>query len=78
MNYFLKIVLLLTLISCNAQSKNKKIIQPQTIDSTKIKKKTTKIVSLNELKLPKDSLKSYSFVKIILWRRMELKKSMDL
>ena len=50
MNYFLKIVLLITLISCNAQSKNEKIVPFQTIDSTEIKKKTTKIVSLNELK----------------------------
>ena len=63
MNNFLKSVLLITLISCNAQTKKEKIIQPKIIDSTRTNKKTTKIVSLNELKLPKDSLNSYSFVK---------------
>ena len=63
MKTLLNLILFIALLSCTTQSKNEKIVPPQSIDSTKIKKKTTKIVSLNELKLPKDALNSYSFVK---------------
>lgn len=72
MNIFLKFILFFTFFSCNGQTEkiNLENIKTDTINTpnivdikVKIEKKNPKIISLKELRLSKDLLNSYSFVK---------------